>query len=202
MVVRAGLADYRIEEVPTTLSKAGRSRPPHLRTWRDGWRHLRFLLIYSPRWLFLYPGLAILSLGLVGAVTLLPGPVRVGGIGFDIHTFIVACLAILVGLQSLSFAFIARKFGARSGLIPPSRRHDAMLESLTLERLLLLALLIGLAGASGVLSCVSAWAATGFGPLQYATMIRTLTLSATAIAAALQLAFTAFLGGMMDVATR
>jgi glycosyltransferase involved in cell wall biosynthesis len=202
MVVRAGFAGYRIEEVPTTLSKDGRTRAPHLRTWRDGWRHLRFLLIYSPRWLFLYPGLALLVLGLIGAVALLPGTVRVAGIGFDIHTFIVACMAILVGLQSVTFALIARKFGARRGLIPPSVGYDALLESLTMERMLLLALIVGLGGFLGVLSCVSVWASAGFGPLEYATMLRTLTLSATAVAAALQLAFTAFLSGVMDVAIR
>src|SRR6185436_6305973 len=177
MVVKATLFGLAIAEVPTTLSPDGRSRAPHLRTWRDGWRHLRFLLIYSPRWLFLYPGLTILGLGLIGAIALLPGPVRVGGVGFDIHTFIVACLAILVGLQSLTFALIARKFGARSGLIPPSPHREAMLESLTLERMLLLALVVGLGGLSGVISCIVAWASTGFGPLEYAAMIRTLTLS-------------------------
>ena len=117
MVVRAALAAYRIEEVPTTLSPDGRSRPPHLRPWRDGWRHLRFLLIYSPRWLFLYPGLAILLAGMIGTAVLLPGAVSIAGIVFDLHTFIVSCFAILVGLQSITFAVIARKYAAQRGLV-------------------------------------------------------------------------------------
>jgi hypothetical protein len=202
MVVRAALARYRIDEVPTTLKPDGRSRPPHLRTWRDGWRHLRFLLVYSPRWLFLVPGLLLLALGSIGAAVLLPGPVRVGGIGFDIHTFIVACLSILVGLQSLTFGIIARKYAASRGLVPATSRQEAWLSMITMDRMLLVALAVSLAGIGGVLYCVSVWASVGFGPLEYRSMLRVLTLSATGVAAGLQLAFAAFLGGVMDVGTR
>lgn len=202
MVVRAALASYRIEEVPTRLHPDGRSRPPHLRTWRDGWRHLRFLLIYSPRWLFLYPGLLITFVGLFGTAMLLPGPVRVGGIGFDIHTFIVSCLAILVGLQTVTFAIMARKFGESRGLVPRSPRYGPLLSTITMERMLLLALAMGAAGMLGMIYCVMTWANTGFGPLEYQSLLRVLTLSTTAVAAALQLAFAAFLLGVMDVGTR
>ena len=202
MVVRAALASYRIEEVPTRLHPDGRSRPPHLRTWRDGWRHLRFLLIYSPRWLFLYPGLLITFLGLFGTAMLLPGPVRVGGIGFDIHTFIVSCLAILVGLQTVTFAVIARKFGESRGLVPRSERYGPLLSTITMDRMLLLALAMGSSGMIGMIYCVMTWANTGFGPLEYQSLLRVLTLSTTAVAAALQLAFAAFLLGVMDVGTR
>ena len=202
MVVRAALASYRIEEVPTRLHPDGRSRPPHLRTWRDGWRHLRFLLIYSPRWLFLYPGLLITFMGLFGTAILLPGPVRVGGIGFDIHTFIVSCLAILVGLQTVTFAIMARKFGESRGLVPRSERYGQLLSTITMDRMLLLALAMGMAGLMGMIYCVLTWANTGFGPLEYQSLLRVLTLSTTAVAAALQLAFAAFLLGVMDVGTR
>jgi glycosyltransferase involved in cell wall biosynthesis len=202
MVVRAALANYRIEEVPTRLHPDGRSRPPHLRTWRDGWRHLRFLLIYSPRWLFLYPGLLITFVGLFGTAILLPGPVRVGGIGFDIHTFIVSCLAILVGLQTVTFAIMARKFGESRGLVPRSPRYGPLLSTITMERMLLLALAMGSAGLIGMIYCVMTWANTGFGPLEYQSLLRVLTLSTTAVAAALQMAFAAFLLGVMDVGTR
>jgi glycosyltransferase involved in cell wall biosynthesis len=202
MVVRAALANYRIEEVPTRLHPDGRSRPPHLRTWRDGWRHLRFLLIYSPRWLFLYPGLLITFVGLFGTAILLPGPVRVGGIGFDIHTFIVSCLAILVGLQTVTFAIMARKFGESRGLVPRSQRYGPLLSTITMDRMLLLALAMGSAGMIGMIYCVMTWANTGFGPLEYQSLLRVLTLSTTAVAAALQLAFAAFLLGVMDVGTR
>jgi glycosyltransferase involved in cell wall biosynthesis len=202
MVVRAALASYRMEEVPTRLHPDGRSRPPHLRTWRDGWRHLRFLLIYSPRWLFLYPGLLITFVGLFGTAMLLPGPVRVGGIGFDIHTFIVSCLAILVGLQTVTFAIMARKFGESRGLVPRSPRYGPLLSTITMERMLLLALAMGSAGLIGMIYCVMTWANTGFGPLEYQSLLRVLTLSTTAVAAALQMAFAAFLLGVMDVGTR
>lgn len=199
MVVRAALAGYAIDEVPTTLAKDGRSRPPHLRTWRDGWRHLRFLLMFSPRWLFLYPGLALLAFGLIGTFLLLPGMVYIRGIGIDIHTFIVACIAILVGLQSISFAIIAQRYGMRAGFIPAALPYRQLLTTWTLERVLIIAACLLVLGLVGLGWCVSVWASIGFGPLQYAAMLRTLMLSLTAIAAAIQLAFTAFLAGIMDI---
>lgn len=202
MVVRAALGAYRIEEVPTTLSRDGRSRPPHLRPWRDGWRHLRFLLIYSPRWLFLYPGLAILLAGMIGTAVLLPGAVRIAGIAFDLHTFIVSCFAILVGLQSVTFAVIARKYAAQRGLVPPSANYGGVLTGITMERMLVAALIVGAAGAGGLVYCVWVWAAAGFGEVGYHAQFRTVSLSATAVAAGLQLAFAAFLSGVMDVGTR
>jgi len=202
MVVRAALASYRIDEVPTTLSRDGRSRPPHLRPWRDGWRHLRFLLIYSPRWLFLYPGLAILLLGMIGTAVLFPGAVRIAGTIFDLNTFIVSCFAMLVGLQSITFAIIARKYAAQRGLVPPSANYGQVLSGITMERMLIAALIGGAAGVGGLLYCVWHWAAADFGGAGYAAPLRTLTLSATAVAAGLQLAFAAFLSGVMDVGTR
>jgi hypothetical protein len=137
MVVRAALAGYRIDEVPTTLSKDGRSRAPHLRTWRDGWRHLSFLLMYSPKWLFLYPGLFLVALGFFTAFTLLPGPITIGNVGFDIHTFTVACIAVLVGIQAISFAAVAQRFATAHKLIPPSRHFSRILDVLTLDSVLL-----------------------------------------------------------------
>jgi glycosyltransferase involved in cell wall biosynthesis len=202
MVVRSGLAHYTIVEVPTTLKPDGRSRPPHLRTWRDGWKHLRFLLMYSPRWLFLYPGIALLAFGIVGTVLLLPGRFYIGFVGIDIHTFIVACIAILLGLQSIGFAFVARRYGMRNGFIPASARYHFVLEALTLERLLIAALGLFVLGLIGLIWCVGVWASAGFGALDYAAMLRVLVLSLTAIAAAIQLAFTAFLAGIMDIPTR
>jgi hypothetical protein len=133
MVVRAALADYRIEEVPTNLQRAGRSRRPHLRTWRDGWRHLSFLLIYSPRWLFLYTGLFLLAFGLFTAFALLPGAVKVGNIAFDIHTFVVACIAVLVGIQALSFGAVARGVYPRTGF--GGRRHHRVVRRRRRDRL-------------------------------------------------------------------
>jgi glycosyltransferase involved in cell wall biosynthesis len=109
MVVKATLSELRISEVPTTLSPDLRSRPPHLRTWRDGWRHLRFLLLFSPRWLFFYPGLALMAIGLVATIALLPGELRIFGIGFDVHTLVYASAMIVVGYQAMLFAVFARQ---------------------------------------------------------------------------------------------
>lgn len=202
MVVRAALSGYAITEVPATLKKDGRTRPPHLHTWRDGWRHLRFLLMYSPRWLFVYPGLFLLAFGLIGTVLLLPGPVFVGTVGIDIHTFIVACICILVGLQSISFAIVARRYGAARGFLPASSQYASVLSAFTLERMLLVALALLILGLIGLGWCIAIWASTHFGELQYASLLRGLMLSLTAIAAAIQLAFTAFLAGIMDVPTQ
>jgi glycosyltransferase involved in cell wall biosynthesis len=118
MVVRAALAGYRIDEVSTTLSKAGRSRSPYLRTWQDGWRHLSFLLMFSPKWLFFYPGLLLIGLGIFAAFALLPGAVTIGNVGFDIHTFAVACIAVLVGAQTMSVGAVALRFATVHKLLP------------------------------------------------------------------------------------
>ena len=123
MVVRAALERLRVVEVPTTLAPDGRSRPPHLRTWRDGWRHLKFLLIFCPRWLFLYPGVVFLSAGLAVVALLFAGPVWVGGVGFETKTFMAGCLCLLVGVQSLTFALMVRRYASRQGFLP---RHSAL----------------------------------------------------------------------------
>jgi len=202
MVVRAALARYDITEVPTTLRKDGRSHPPHLRTWSDGWRHLRFLMMFSPKWLFLYPGLALVAFGVVGTAALLPGTFYIGSVGIDIHTFIVACVSVLLGLQSIGFAVVARRYGTTFGFIPPSERYGSLLERLTLERVLIAAVALFLLGSGGLLWCAWSWASVGFGPLEYAYLLRLLMLSLTAVAAAMQLAFTAFLAGIFDIPVR
>ena len=199
MVVRAALTGYRITEVPTTLRKDGRSRPPHLRTWQDGWRHLRFLLMYSPRWLFLYPGIGLFGLGLAGVGLLLLGPVKIGDVSIDLHTFLVACVCILLGLQSITFAAISRRYATSHGLIPPSPRYASILESLTLERLLIAALVVGLLGLIGVGWCLGVWASAGFGPIRGVFLLRVLMLSLTAVAAAVQLVFSAFLASIVAI---
>jgi glycosyltransferase involved in cell wall biosynthesis len=202
MVVRAALANFRIEEVPTTLSKDGRSRPPHLRTWQDGWRHLSFLLIYSPKWLFLYPGLFLLALGVFTAFALLPGAVKVGNVAFDIHTFTVACITVLVGTQALSFGAVARRFATVHKLLPPSRHFSGILTALTLNRILIGSAVVALIGLAGVILCVIKWASTGFGPLEYSALLRLLILSLTAIAIGVQLALTGFLSAIVEIPVR
>ena len=199
MVVRASLAGLVIREVPTTLRKDGRSRPPHLRTWRDGWRHLRFLLLHSPRWMFLYPGLALFLGGAVPALALLGGPRHIGPhLSLDIHTFVVACVAMLVGIQIVTFGMIARRYAARQGLLPGGR-HGRVLGALSLETLLIAALLLLAAGGAGIGWSVLAWSRTGFGELAGGALLRPLILSACSVAASVQLAFSAFLLGILEL---
>ncbi len=203
MVVKAANFGLRITEVPTTLSPDGRSRPPHLRTWRDGWRHLRFLLIYSPRWLFFYPGLALMAGGMVSAALLLPGPMFLSaGVSLDVHSFLVACAAIQLGLQSIVFAMLARRYATMTGLLPPSRRYNDLFNWFSLENLLLAALFLLILGLGGAVGCLIAWGRVGFGALAYGHLLRALILSLTSISCAIQLGFSAFLGGIMEVPHR
>jgi glycosyltransferase involved in cell wall biosynthesis len=202
MVVRAALARYRVVEVPTTLSPDGRSRPPHLRTWRDGWRHLRFLLIYSPRWLFLYPGLVLIAVGVAGIVLLFPGQFNVGQRGLGVHTFIAACMAVLIGVQSITFAAIARRYATQRGLLPPSARYSAILAALTPDRLLIVGLALFVVGLAGLGWAVSQWVAVDFGQLADERILRVLALSLTALVAAVQLWLVAFLAGLIDIPHR
>jgi glycosyltransferase involved in cell wall biosynthesis len=197
MVVKASFRGLRIEETPTTLRPDGRSRPPHLKTWRDGWRHLRFLLLHSPRFLFTYPGLALIALGLTGSALLARGSVRVSPhVVLDIHSLVVACFSILIGVQLVVFGALARRYQMLEGVLPPAPRFQAFLVGLNLEPILQAALLIFLAGAAGAGWAVIYWAGSGFGPIHYNVLLRVLVLSLTAIAVAIQLAAAGFLASV------
>jgi glycosyltransferase involved in cell wall biosynthesis len=200
MVVRAALAGYRIEEVPTRLRPDGRSRPPHLRTWRDGWRHLRFLLFYSPRWLFLYPGLLLLGFGALLSGLLFPGPLTVAGVTFDIHSFMAGCLAVLVGLQVVTFAVISKQVGVRRGYLPPPTGLDARLLGLNFERGLILAAILVVLGGIGMADTLGDWVARGLGPLEDPQSPRLFLASMTVLVAGIQLAFTASLASIVEMA--
>ena len=200
MLVKATLSGLRVSEVPTTLQKDGRSRPPHLRSFRDGWRHLRFLLLFSPRWLFLYPGFALLAIGLFLGALLIGGPVKISPtIVLDVHSFLVAAMCILLGLQAVSFAIIGRRFASRYGFIPHSREFDRVLEGLTLERLLLIALALVAVGLVALGWGFSQWAARGFGPLPLGSTMRAMIVAVTTLVAGIQLAMSAFMASMIDV---
>lgn len=178
MVVKAGLMGLQVTEVPTTLSPDGRSRAPHLRTWRDGWRHLRFLLMYSPRWLFLYPGLAMIVVGLAGCAWLLPKPGHVGSVGFDIHTLMYAFVAIVLGAQFIAFATFTKVFAIAEGLLPEDPRMNWIFRYVTLETGLVVGLLLTIAGLSGSILAVSDWGKTNYGALDPSRMFRLVIPSA------------------------
>ena len=200
MVVRAGLADLKIAEVPTTLSPDGRSRPPHLRTWRDGWRSMRFFLLFSPRWLFLYPGVALLLLGLAASSLLLIGPLSIRPhVSIDLHTLVVAAMTTIAGLQTISFAIIARRYAASRGFLPNSPRLEKGAYLFTLEHSLVVALVLAVLGVVGVVWCVVQWGAVDFGPLEYGPVMRVLIVSMTTLVIAVQLTFTAFLAALLDI---
>jgi hypothetical protein len=203
MVICAALRNYQIAEVPTTLKKDGRSRPPHLRTWHDGWRHLRFLLMFSPRWLFIYPGVALITFGICLATLLFPGPVQISeGVRLDVHTFLVAAIAILIGVQGISFGLIAQRFATAYGFLPESKRYSGVLASISLERGLLIGALLCVLGVAGLAWALFIWASVDFGLLNYPIVLRLLIASLTSIAIGVQLGFTAFLSSIMDIPIR
>lgn len=202
MVVRASLAGLRIVEVPTMLKKDGRHRASHLRTWRDGWRHLRFLLLHSPRWTFGYPGLALILAGGISAALLANGPLHVSrNISLDVHTFLVACIAMVLGTQSLTFGVIARRYAKRVGLLPPSRHYHWLIDGISLEMLLEASALLMLAGGAGLCWSFYAWGRTGFGALPNNELLRLMILSVCGIAAAVQLGLSAFFLGLLDLSS-
>ncbi|MEY3731169.1 MAG: hypothetical protein RLZZ57_1925 [Pseudomonadota bacterium] len=205
MVVKATMRGLRIAEVPTTLSPDGRSRPPHLRSWRDGWRHLRFLLIFCPRWLFFYPGAALFALGTLVMALLLPGPVSLGGVTLDVHSLLYASGAVVMGFQAMQFWVFARLYGAVTGLLPEAVRLNRALSRFGLEATLLLAGAIFLLGLGLGVAALAQWGARDFGALQGAGVMRMAIASVTAMLMGLQLAFGAFflaLLGMMRPARR
>jgi glycosyltransferase involved in cell wall biosynthesis len=193
LIVKAALAGWRIAEVPTTLSPDGRGRPPHLRTWRDGWRHLRFLLLFSPRWLFLYPGLALLGLGIALMGALYFAPLHFLGVGLDIHSMLYASAAALLGLQLCLFALFARVAAQSAGLLPPQPALEKLLAAVTLERGLLAGLCMVLAGVLWSAAAVWQWRAAGFGALDPRVVMRD-TIPATGLmVGGMELVLAAFL---------
>ena len=200
MLVRASLQNLTVASVPTRLAKDGRSRPPHLRTWRDGWRHLRLLLLFSPRWLFFYPGFAMIALGLASALLLLPGPVQIApGVRLDVHTLLVSCISVLLGVQSITFGMLARRIAAARGIVPASPQYGRVLKGLTLERLLQSGGVLAALGAGGIVRAFLQWRSVDFGPLEYGFVMRLMIVSVTMIATGVQLALAGFLAGVMEM---
>jgi len=199
MVVKATLHGLRITEVPTTLSPDGRSRPPHLRSWRDGWRHLRFLLIYSPRWLFLYPGLIFCFFGVFGMIGLSLGPVTIGRVGLDIHSLLYASLLVILGLQTLSFAIFSKVYAIAIGLLPRDQRIDSFLEYFTLERGLIAGCICILAGIIGTIFAFGIWEKASFGELNPQQTMRLAIPSITMVVLGIHLLFSSFFVSILTI---
>jgi glycosyltransferase involved in cell wall biosynthesis len=192
MVVKATLHNLKIAEVPTKLSPDGRSRKPHLRSWRDGWRHLRFMLLYSPRWLFLYPGLLLMILGSVVGARLLWGPVNVWGVTFDVHTLLYAAMAIVIGFQTVVFAVFTKVFATTQGLLPEDPRLNWLFRYVKLETGLTLGFALLFAGFAMSVYALSSWRAHLYGPLDPTQTLRLVIPAATLIMLGLQTVLSSF----------
>lgn len=202
MVIKAQLLHMRIAEVPTTLAPDGRDRAPHLRPWGDGWRHLRFMLLYSPRWLFVYPGAILILLGLLVGGWLLPGPRFIGHVRFDIHTLLYAAIAVILGFQSVLFGFFAKAFAMNEGLLPPDPALDRLFRIITLEVGLVVGFALLIAGIVGSVAATLHWGQTSFGMLDPSRTFRTVLPSALALTLGVQVIFGSFFLSVLGLRIR
>jgi glycosyltransferase involved in cell wall biosynthesis len=198
MVVRAHLRKLRIDEVPTTLAKDGRSRPPHLRSWRDGWRHLKFLLIYSPRWLYIYPGLTLLAISLAAFLYLLPGFQVLGSARLGVHTLAFAGFGVLVGVQLASLGLIASVFGVRESYWFSNGHLDRIKRWMTVDRGVLIGGALVLIGFAGALFAFWNWAESGYGDLSVESTMRIVIPASVIAVVGIQTAFVCFLFELLD----
>ncbi len=202
MVVKATLQGLKIAEVPTTLSPDGRSRAPHLRSWRDGWRHLRFLLLFSPRWLFLYPGALLMALGLGSMIWLLPGPRQLGGLTLDVHTLVYSAAAIVCGFQAVSFAVFAKIYAINAGLLPADSRIAKLGDLFSLEIALIIGVLLLLGGLGASIYAVEFWGRSEFADLDPTVSMRIVLPGATALILGLQIIFSSFFFSVLELSRR
>jgi glycosyltransferase involved in cell wall biosynthesis len=194
MVVKASLYGLKITEVPTTLSPDGRSRPPHLKTWRDGWRHLRFLLMYSPRWLFLYPGLALMFLGFVATIWFMTQP--------RVHTLLYSATALIIGFQIVSFAIFTKAFAISEGLLPEDRKLRRFLRYINLEVGLIIGVILFVLGIGGSVYALYIWNDRLYGALDPAVTMRIVIPSVTALALGVQVIFSSFFLSVLGLKRR
>ena len=194
MVVKASLNKLAIAEVPIILYPDGRSRPPHLRSWRDGWRHLRFLLLFSPRWLFLYPGILLMVLGLVSTIWLLSS--------IKVHSLIYSTTAIIIGFQTVTFSMFTKAFAMSEGLLPDDYRLKRLFRYLSLEKGLILGGLLVLLGLGGSGYALKLWQSTAFGSLNPEQTMRIVIPSVTCLALGFQVVFSSFFLSVLGLKRR
>ncbi|VVC76493.1 Undecaprenyl-phosphate 4-deoxy-4-formamido-L-arabinose transferase [Aquicella siphonis] len=192
MVIKSALKQLKTTEVPTTLAPDGRSRLPHLRKWRDGWRHLRLMLMFSPRWLFLYPGIFLAALGLLLISILSVTPLKIGPYALDIHSLLFAGAFLVIGLQSIFFYIVGRIIGSASMGIPLRKKMDRLLEKFTLEKGIILGFILALLGVGGSLLSVYLWMKAQFGSLVPGEMMRIAIPSVTLMIVGSQIIFASF----------
>ncbi|MBW2444532.1 MAG: glycosyltransferase family 2 protein [Deltaproteobacteria bacterium] len=202
IVVKAATAKLRIAEVPVTLRPDGRSRSPHLRTWRDGWRHLRFLLTLSPRYTLFLPGFALFLAGAALLAALARGPLSVGDAVLDVHTMLVGSLFMIVGFQTITVAFVARIYAVEEEIGPPAPWLEKSFEVFTLERGLLGGLLVTAVGIFLIARLALEWAGGGFGPLDSSVTLRPMVFGSTLAAIGIQTVLMSFVYSMLGIKRR
>ena len=192
MVVKSTLHKLKIAEVPTTLSPDGRSRPPHLRSWRDGWRHLKFLLIHSPRWLFLYPGMFFFLIGIILMSVLSFSPFSIGNVVFDVNTLLYGAVFTILGVQLISFAVFSKVYSMNVGIVPKDDRFIKRMSSFSLETGLITGLIFFLLGLAASIYAIGFWGGEHFGPLDHEKIMRITIPSVTSIVVGVQIIFSSF----------
>ena len=202
IVIKSVLFGLNVEEVPTVLRRDGRDRPPHLRPWRDGWRHLRFMLLFSPRWLFWYPGILLMALGIAVGAALLPGPLPLGKITLDVHTLLFAGVSVLIGFQAISFAVLSKLFAVRAGLYRAEAGFEKWIRHLTLEVGLVAGSLLVAIGLILSIGAVRFWGDQGFGSLQPTETLRWVIPGALSMLLGFQMILTSFFLGVLRLDTR
>jgi glycosyltransferase involved in cell wall biosynthesis len=202
MVIKATLHGLRIAEVPITLHPDGRSRAPHLRSWRDGWRHLRFMLLFSPRWLFLYPGILLSVLGLLGHILLVTGEFRISKIVLSTGSLMASSMLLLVGIQLVSFAFFTKVFAVSEGLLPPNRTLLKIQKALTLEWGMALGLFLGAIGILLFGGALRNWQLVGFQALSLSENLHRIIPASTLIVSGTQILFGSFFIGVLGLKSR
>jgi hypothetical protein len=199
MVVKATLAKQKITEVPTPLAKDGRSRKPHLRSFRDGWRHLRFLLLFSPRWLFFIPGLVLLILGLGFGAAVAAGPLNIGGVNFDVDTLVACGAAVDIGFQAVLFWLFTQVYAGSEGFLPTEPKVQTLLGKLSLERGLLVGAAVAVAGLVGLIFSLTYWQSHAFGHLNYEHALRLMVPSVTALVLSCQIILGTFFLSILGI---
>jgi glycosyltransferase involved in cell wall biosynthesis len=201
MVIKSTLNGLKISEVPVTLRKDGRSRPPHLKPWRDGWRHLRFMLLFSPRWLFLVPGILLFGGGLLAALALAFVQQRLSGAVLDVGTLLVASMMAIIGFQLVTFSFFTKVFAIAEGLLPDDERFSRWFRFFTLERGIVFGVLVTLLGLGMLAHAAWIWRQAGFGPLDYPENLRRLIPATTLMVLGVQTVFASFFMSVLGLKT-
>jgi glycosyltransferase involved in cell wall biosynthesis len=201
MVIKSTFKRLKIAEVPVTLRPDGRSRPPHLKPWRDGWRHLRFMLLFSPRWLFLAPGILLSALGVIFSAALSVNDIKIGGVAFDVGTLAVACMTVIIGFQLVAFAFFTKVFAIAEGLLPDDPKFSRLFKFFTLEKGIGFGLFVLLAGVVLLVRALWIWKLAHYGDLQPVENLRRLIPAVTLIVLGVQTVFSSFFMSALGLKT-